>query len=170
MRKLMLVGLMSIGFLSGCGAGPTALVMYKEKVSYDDGNQALLDCQVEAAQKVPVSNKIYTSPTWTTPVSCTVSSGRTSCSGGVTYGGNMIAKDMNSGLRDRVTKKCLRDKDYFVGEAPICNAVNKRKHIKNLDIENVGPDKLMIKPEDVLCVFYDDGVPVVVENTMQAGS
>ena len=39
MRKLMLVGLMSIGFLSGCGAGPTALVMYKEKVSYDDGNQ-----------------------------------------------------------------------------------------------------------------------------------
>jgi hypothetical protein len=82
----------------------------------------------------------------------------------------MIAKDMNSGLRDRVTKKCLRDKDYFVGEAPICNAVNKRKHIKNLDIENVGPDKLMIKPEDVLCVFYDDGVPVVVQNTIQAGS
>ena len=170
MRKGIAICLVSFGFLAGCGAGKTALVFYNENVTYDDGNQALLDCQVEAAQKVPGSNNIHTTPTWTTPVSCTVSSGRTSCSGGITYGGNMIAKDMNSGLRDRVTQKCLRDKDYFVGEAPICNAVNKRKHIKNLDIENVGPDKLMIKPEDVLCVFYDDGVPVVVQNTIQAGS
>ena len=58
MRKLMIAGLMGIGFLSGCGAGPTALVMYKEKVSYDDGNQALFDCQVKAAQTVSVIKNI----------------------------------------------------------------------------------------------------------------
>jgi len=170
MRKGIAICLVSFGFLAGCGAGKTALVFYNENVTYDDGNQALLDCQVEAAQKVPVSNNIHTTPTWTTPVSCTVSSGRTSCSGGVTYGGNMVTQDLNVGLRDRVIKQCLRDKGYFVGEAPICNSVNKRKYIKNIDSQNVAHEKLMTKPEDILCVFYDDGVPVVVENTMQAGS
>jgi len=170
MRKGIAICLVSFGFLAGCGAGKTALVFYNENVTYDDGNQALLDCQVEAAQKVPVSNNIYTTPTWTTPVSCTVSSGRTSCSGGVTYGGNMVTQDLNGGLRDRVIKQCLRDKGYFVGEAPICNARNKRKLSKNLDAANVGPVKFMVKPEDVLCVFYDDGLPVVVKNTMQDGS
>jgi len=170
MRKGIAICLVSFGFLAGCGAGKTALVFYNENVTYDDGNQALLDCQVEAAQKVPVSNNIHTTPTWTTPVSCTVSSGRTSCSGGVTYGGNMVTQDLNGGLRDRVIKQCLRDKGYFVGEAPICNARNKRKLSKNLDAANVGPVKFMVKPEDVLCVFYDDGLPVVVKNTMQDGS
>ena len=169
MRKLMIAGLMGIGFLSGCGAKTTALVIYKEKVSYLDGNQALLECQIKAAQTVPVSNNIYTRPTWTTPISCSVYSGRTSCSGGVTYGGNVVTQDLNVGLRYRVTKQCLRDKGYFVGEAPICNARNKRKLSKNLYVANVGPKKFMVKPEDVLCVFYDDGLPVVVENTIQAG-
>ena len=170
MRKGIAICLVSLGVLAGCGAGKTALVMYKENVSYDDGNETLLDCQVAAAQKVPVSNNIYTTPTWTTPVSCTVSSGRTSCSGGVTYGGNVVTQDLNGGLRYRVTKQCLRDKGYFVGEAPICNARNKRKLSKYLDVGNAGPKKLMVKPEDVLCVFYDDGLPVVVENTIQDGS
>jgi len=170
MRKGIAICLVSFGFLAGCGAGKTALVFYNENVTYDDGNQALLDCQVEAAQKVPVSNNIHTTPTWTTPVSCTVFSGRTSCSGGVTYGGNMVTQDLNGGLRDRVIKQCLRDKGYFVGEAPICNARNKRKLSKNLDAANVGPVKFMVKPEDVLCVFYDDGLPVVVKNTMLDGS
>ena len=170
MRKGIAICLASFGFLAGCGAGKTALVFYNENVTYDDGNKALLDCQVEAAQKVPVSNNIYTTPTWTTPVSCTVSSGRTSCSGGITYGGNVVTQDLNGGLRYRVTKQCLRDKGYFVGEAPICNARNKRKLSKNLDVANVGPKNFMVKPEDVLCVFYDDGLPVVVENTIQDGS
>ena len=170
MRKEMAICLVSFGFLAGCGAGKTALVMYKENVSYDVGNKALLDCQVAGAQKVPVRNNIYTKPTWTTPVSCSVSSDLTSCSGGVRYGGNMVTQDLNSGLRDRVTKQCLKDKGYFVGEAPICNAGNKRKHIKNSDIQNFAPYKLMTKPENVLCVFYDDGVPVVVENPIQDDS
>jgi hypothetical protein len=97
MRKLMIAGLMGIGFLLGCGAKTTALVIYKEQVSYLDGNQALLECQVKAAQTVPVSNNIYTTPTWTTPISCSVSSGRTSCSGGITYSGNIITQDSNTG-------------------------------------------------------------------------
>jgi hypothetical protein len=82
----------------------------------------------------------------------------------------MVTQDLNGGLRYRVTKQCLRDKGYFVGEAPICNARNKRKLSKYLDVGNAGPKKLMVKPEDVLCVFYDDGLPVVVENTIQDGS
>ena len=169
MRKLMIAGLMGIGFLSGCGAKTTALVIYKEKVSYLDGNQALLKCRVKAAQTVPVSNNMYTTPTWTTPISCSVSSGRTSCSGGITYSGNIITKDSNSGLRETVTEQCLRDKGYFVGEAPICNARNKKKYSENFDIHNIAPDKLLTKPADVLCVFYGDGMPLVVENTIQAG-
>ena len=117
MRKLMIAGLMGIGFLSGCGAKTTALVIYKEKVSYLDGNQALLECRVKAAQTVPVSNNMYTTPTWTTPISCSVSSRRTSCSGGITYSGNIVTQDLNSGLRETATKQCLRDKGFFVGEA-----------------------------------------------------
>ena len=103
------------------------------------------------------------------PISCSVSSGRTSCSGGITYSGNIITKDSNSGLRETVTEQCLRDKGYFVGEAPICNARNKRKYSENFDIHNIAPDKLLTKPADVLCVFYGDGMPLVVENTIQAG-
>ena len=169
MRKPMALTLMGIGFLAGCGAEQTALLIYKENVSYRVGNQALLECQAKAVQKVPVRNNISTEPTWTTPISCSVSSGRTSCSGGITYSGNIITKDSNSGLRETVTEQCLRDKGYFVGEAPICNARNKRKYGENFDIQNIAPDKLLTKPADVLCVFYGDGMPLVVENTIQAG-
>ena len=170
MRKPMAITLMGIGFLAACGAEQTALLIYKENVSYRDGNQALLECQVEALQKVPVRNNISNEPTWTTPISCSVSSRRTSCSGGITYSRNIVTQDLNSGLRERATKQCLRDKGFFVGEAPICNATNKRKHSKNLVIQNVTPKELMSKPADVLCVFYSDGTPLVVENTLQSGS
>lgn len=149
--------LICAGLLAGCGGSqPETAFTYKENTKYSEANRAAMDCLVEAAQKVPVANNSYTTPTWTTPVSCSTSFGDINCYGGNTYGGNLVTQDTNLLLRERVAEQCLVDKGYYVGRIPFCSNATKRKFLKaygpvNLDSEVF--DRLMIERSEAECVL-----------------
>lgn len=161
MRKLLVLGFVGVGLLAGCGVSePDRAFFYKENTKYSEANKTLTDCQVEAAQKVPVSNNSYTTPTWTTPVSCSTSYGYTNCYGGNTYGGNLVTQDTNLPLRDRVTEQCLVDKGYYVGRVPVCSNEIKRKMNKKygeIKYNSDLTDKLMASRSDVECAMAVEG-------------
>ena len=102
-------------------------IYYKEGASYPDIDRASTDCQVKAAQSVPVNTQIGTTSTYTTPVqtSCYAGyGGYVSCnsSGGQTYGGDVYSYDANSNLRNRVANQCMQQKGFRLIELPTCTA------------------------------------------------
>lgn len=162
MRNLLVLAFVSVGLLAGCGVEQNAFTMYKANTKYTEANKDLLACQVSAAQQVPVNNNSYTTPTWTTPVSCSTSFGYTNCTGGNTYGGNLITQDVNMPLRNRVTEQCLQDKGYSLGKAPICDNATKRKHLAERGGRAVDTNISMPKLSEIDCIYTDDGMNVVL--------
>ena len=132
MRNILVLGFVSAGLLAGCGPQMNENYAYKPKPT-TKGQKAkdLLDCGVKASQAVPTDNRIASTPTYTTPVSCntygTVSTyggfgsygGNTYCTGGQTYGGQTYSYDANAGLRDKVYTQCMAEKGYLTTTFPI---------------------------------------------------
>lgn len=131
MRKAFVVGIVAVGLLAGCQVATNSGYMYRDKPTTKSKKaEAMLSCEVFATKEVPVSNQTSTTPTfrtptYTTPVSCyTGYGGYTSCSGGQTtggqtFGGNLVTKDANLDLRNRVYNQCMVNKGYKTTPFPI---------------------------------------------------
>ena len=137
MHKALVVGIVSLGLLGGCMQSPPQPFYLKTGSTNKEHNSILLKCEVEAAQKVPVSNQtsttpVFKTPTYTTPVSCYSSyGGYTTCSGGQTtggqiYGGNMVTSDANLGLRQRLQDQCMADQGYILRNLNPCSDLEIR--------------------------------------------
>ena len=125
MRSLLVLGFVSVGLLAGCGPQMNDQYMYKERpVSKKQKASDMISCAVDAAKQVPASTQVGTTPTFTTPVSCssyTTYGGYidTDCTGGQTYGGQTYSYDANQGLRDTVYSQCMAKQGYSRTATPI---------------------------------------------------
>lgn len=126
MRKLLVLGIVSVGLLAGCGGQKyNDVYAYKiEPTTKEQKAKDLLHCSVKAAQTVPTNTKVETTPRYTTPVSCSsyTSYGGyidTDCTGGQTYGGQTYSYDANATLRDKVYSQCMIDRGYLTTTTPI---------------------------------------------------
>lgn len=132
MRINLNCGLAAIFLVAGCSGETTnSAYMYREKpTTKTQKASAMLQCEVYSTKEVPASNQTsvtpqYRTPTYTTPVNCyTGYGGYTSCTGGQTYGGNIVGgnvstTDANSGLRYRLYKSCMAEKGYKTTEFPL---------------------------------------------------
>lgn len=143
-------------FLIGCNLN-TIKIAYKENSTLAQINQVVLDCQVEATQKVPVNNMLVTRPSYQEPVSCTNHFGRVDCSGGNSYGGGTFSLDANSNLRSRYVEQCLYNKGYVLTDFPVCD----QNEISELKTRRSKKEKLSLDVEVLApkasCAFFDDG-------------
>ena len=98
MRNILVVGLVGLSLLSGCGQTSAPVKSYgyksqkletKEKIVAD-----MLECRVQAANKVPSNIQITSTPGYSAPVTC---SGYY-CSGGYSVGGTTSSYDANTSL------------------------------------------------------------------------
>ncbi len=105
---------------------PLTSFPYKANASDAVLQNEMLDCQVDATQRVPQRTVVSTTPTYTTPVQtfCNQIGYQTICNstGGQTYGGNVVTSDANSGLRDRVYMQCMARKGWDWVNIPACPA------------------------------------------------
>ena len=124
MRKAVVAGLVGVGLLAGCMT-PAPLRYYLKTGSNSlTHNEAQLECEVAAAQSVPVSNQVSTTPTFTTPVTCSPGfGGSVTCNGGQTFGGNVVTHDANLDLRVRLESQCMANKGYTVRYLPNCTDI-----------------------------------------------
>lgn len=84
-----------------------------------------LNCQIEAAQRVPQNITIGTTPVYRTPVQtqCYATGyGRSTCTqtGGQTYGGDTYSYDANKELRVAAQKQCMTRSGYRETTIPKC--------------------------------------------------
>lgn len=95
--------------------------MYKpdSTVSISQKEQDMFECEVEAIRAVPQDNKLITTPTYTSPVSCNTIGYSTYCSGGNVYGGDVYTIDANLSLRREYESRCLAQRGYLTTQSPI---------------------------------------------------
>jgi hypothetical protein len=98
----------------------------KKGVTIDKYNDDWLNCEIEAAQRVPQNMSIGTTPTYRTPVQTQCYStgyGGVSCNqtGGQIYGGNTYSYDANSNLRVEAQRQCLSRQGYRLTTIPKCS-------------------------------------------------
>ena len=146
--------------LSGCGGNPVTLP-YKHNVTKAVANKEMLDCEVKAANVVPSNISTYTTPKRTTPVQCETDRffGNVSCSGGQTFGGNTVSRDLNANLRNRYIEQCLMDKGYSMLSYPHCSYEIQRAAIKARKATVVNPEgkRPLIGPDENICAFVHQG-------------
>lgn len=125
----------------------------KNGVTIDRYNDDFLNCEIEAAQRVPQNMSIGTTPIVRTPVRTQCYStgyGNMSCTqtGGQTYGGHAYSYDANAGLRIEAQRQCLARSGYRVIEIPKCPPNAK-----------VRPVSVKLPPlsANTCYVAYDDG-------------
>ncbi|UWQ30273.1 hypothetical protein [Leisingera sp. M523] len=117
MKKLVLSALL----LSGCAA-PTVPLWFQPNKPHVSSLSHDLDCQVEAVQKVPASNQVRSTPTYTTPTYLNCNPQTNSCisNGGQVIGGQTYTVDVNSGLRWQVLRQCMAKKGWQLVSLPPC--------------------------------------------------
>ena len=134
-KKFVLPFLLLVGCVSSAmtpyqayKAGKPFPMFYKAGVGFAQIKNDNTNCQIDAAQRVPVQTQISQTPTYTTPVQTTCNSygtgfgvgygvstsAQTFCtqSGGQTYGGTIQSYDANAGLRSQATLQCMANKGY----------------------------------------------------------
>lgn len=171
LHRYVLAGATVSLLLTGC-------VLETEQVSFffrDNTTNAkkaddLLNCEVEATQRVPVNTQLGTTPVFTTPTyvtpmytncygySCTTTGG--TITGGQTYGGDVYSYDSNARLRDEVGFQCMQRKGYQVYPARTCTASETPEGLSASMSDNI------IKPNGSFCVVTVAsrvGVPVSIE-------
>ena len=122
MRNVLVAGFVALGLLAGCGAQlkDNSIYMYKDRpVSLAQKDKDTFDCKVKAAQAVPTDKYSSVTPTYTSPVYCSSYGYSTSCTGGNTYGGNVITTDVNVSLRREYSNRCMANKGYKTTTFPI---------------------------------------------------
>ena len=138
MHKVLVAGIVGLGLLAGCGLTANTSYLYKSKpVTLGEKNDHMFACKLEAAQAVPTDNVTSRTPTWTTPVSCNTIGTYTSCSGGQTYGGNLITNDRNQALRTEYENRCQAKKGYVRTSSPIPMCDGKRVKAANITMESI---------------------------------
>ncbi|WP_317960064.1 hypothetical protein [Phaeobacter inhibens] len=127
MKKLVL----SFLLLSGCSA-PTVPLWFQPNKPHVSSLSQDLDCQVEAAQTVPVSNQTYSTPSYVTPTQVYCNPATNSCTGygGQVIGGQTNTVDVNSGLRARVIRQCMAKKGWQLVVLPNCSTENYSEYLK----------------------------------------
>jgi hypothetical protein len=147
MRKLSVIGLVSLSALAGCQDTSNSNYLYKSKpITLAEKNDDTFECRLAAAQAVPTDKVTTRTPTWTTPVSCNTYGGYTSCTGGQTYGGNLNTTDMNSSLRAEYKDRCLAKKGYVKTSSPIPKCEPKK-----VDISSITMASLIHQPVEGAC-------------------
>lgn len=115
MLRRMIIAASAISITAVTGCMETSM-WYREGVSPMKVNSDSTDCQVAAAQRVPVNSQLGQTPVYYTPVQtqCYGYGSSVSCTqtGGQSYGGNVYSYDANAGLRSRVTQQCMMNKGY----------------------------------------------------------
>lgn len=116
--------------LLGCVPAEQVDYAYRPNTTNSQKSNDFLDCQVLAANEVPVSQQIGTTPVYSTPTyitpmstscygySCTTTGGQ--IMGGQVYGGDVYSYDANSSLRTEVQRQCMMRKGYDISVAPTC--------------------------------------------------
>ncbi len=98
----------------------------KKGVTANSYDNDWLNCEIEAAQRVPQNMTIGTTPVYSTPVQTQCYStgyGGVSCTqtGGQTYGGHTYSYDANSELRGEAQRQCLTRSGYRSVMIPKCS-------------------------------------------------
>lgn len=126
MKKLVL----SVLLLSGCAA-PTVPLWFQANKPHVSSLSHDLDCQVEAAQKVPVSNQTYSTPSLVTPthLSCNPSTNSCVSYGGQHIGGQINTVDVNADLRAKVIRQCMAKKGWQLVVLPNCSTANYSSYL-----------------------------------------
>ncbi len=98
----------------------------KKGVTTDSYDNDWLNCEIEAAQRVPQNTAIETTPVYRTPVQTqcySTSYGSMNCTqtGGQTYGGDTYSYDANLGLRVEAQKQCMTRSGYRNTTIPKCS-------------------------------------------------
>lgn len=102
--------------LAACG--PLSMY-YKAGTPVSEVNRTMINCEVEALEKVPMDRRIERDPVRIVPRRVCDSAGN--CS--VFYdrvGGGVRTWDANADLRARVTNQCMIDKGYSNVDLPAC--------------------------------------------------
>jgi hypothetical protein len=88
----------------------------------------LLNCAVDATQKVPANTVVASTPVTASPVRCNTVGNQTSCTGG-SSGGRVYSYDANDSLREQVRLQCLENvgvqRVYGFGESTKCPSGNQ---------------------------------------------
>lgn len=169
--KFIISGLAAASLLAACVvASQPVYYAYKANTTNAKKSDDFLNCQVEAANKVPVNQRVGTTPVYTTPVyttpmyttctgySCVTTGGQVM--GGDVYGGDVYSYDANEDLRIQVTLQCMQRKGYTMYDAKTCAPSQVPK-----GLTASGTD-LVQKPSGSFCVarISDSvGIPVAVE-------
>ena len=111
--------------LTGC-APPSVPLWYRPGKPHVASLEQDLSCQIEAAQKVPASNQVRSTPSVTTPSYVSCNSSTTSCTvyNGQTIGGQTYTVDVNDGLRRQVIRQCMAKKGWQLVTLPNCSATH----------------------------------------------
>lgn len=132
---------------SGCQMSTEALVKQgkpiqkyypvKQGVTVDRLKNDWLNCEIEAAQRVPQNIAVGTTPTYTTPIQTQCYStgyGGVRCTqtGGQTYGGQSYTYDANAKLRVAAQQQCLARSGYQNVQIPKCSSGANVKPISNI--------------------------------------
>lgn len=132
LRRLILVAsVVSVTAVSGC---MEETMWYQAGVSPGKVYNDSTDCQVAAAQRVPVNSQLRQTPVFTTPVqtSCFGYGYSVSCTqtGGQTYGGDVYSVDANARLRSRVIGQCMMNRGYQLIKVRKCEDKDLRNGVK----------------------------------------
>ena len=144
MRYALIAGFVGFGVLAGCGPQlmDNSKYLFKEPlVTLAQKDNDTFDCKVAAAQAIPTDKYTSRTPTYTTPVSCNTFGYTTSCTGGNTYGGNLITKDLNEGLRSEHMLRCMAKKGYKVTPFPIPECDPEKVNISFSSVSKVHKPK-----------------------------
>lgn len=109
-------------------SGKAFAYIYKQGSTNAELANDVLNCRVEASQRVPSSMQVGQTPTWTTPqqTSCYGTNygygTQANCytTGGQTYGGQTYSYDANEALRKQVADQCLARKGWRLINLPAC--------------------------------------------------
>jgi len=127
MIRLLLL-FVCLNFLTSCMEGGASHNPPYVYLSTSPSNQKaieekLLNCAVEATQKVPSNTVVGSDPVINLPIRCSTFGTQTSCSGGPS-GGQVYSYDANDSLRDQVRLQCLKNvgiqRTFVFGESALC--------------------------------------------------